>query len=122
MTSGELVTAFINALERKDLDAACAMITEDCEYDNVPMAKVYGPAGVRSVLEPFFANCGGVEWVIHHQVAGDSVVLNERTDRFEIGGRWIGLGVAGVFEIREGKISLWRDYFDAGLMTKAMAG
>jgi limonene-1,2-epoxide hydrolase len=30
----------------------------------------------------------------------------------EIHGRWATLPVAGVFEIRDGKISLWRDYFD----------
>jgi limonene-1,2-epoxide hydrolase len=30
----------------------------------------------------------------------------------EIHGRWAALPVAGVFEIRDGKISLWRDYFD----------
>jgi len=122
MTPGEIVTAFINALERRDLDAACAMVTDDCEYDNVPMAKVYGPAGIRSVLEPFLAGCTSVEWVMHHQVEGGNVVMNERTDRFEIGGRWIGLGVAGLFVVTDGKISLWRDYFDQAMFTNAMTG
>jgi limonene-1,2-epoxide hydrolase len=38
--------------------------------------------------------------------------MNERTDRFEIGGTWVDLPVAGVFELRDGRIALWRDYFD----------
>ena len=39
--------------------------------------------------------------------------MNERTDRFRTGDRWIDLPVTGVFEVdTEGKISLWRDYFD----------
>ena len=122
MTPGEIVTAFITALERRDLDAACEMVTDDCEYDNVPMAKVYGPSGIRSVLEPFLAGCTAVEWVMHHQVEGGNVVMNERTDRFEMGGRWIGLGVAGLFVITDGKISLWRDYFDHAMFTNAMTG
>ena len=122
MTSAETVDAFIHALERKDFDAACALITDDCEYDNVPMSKVYGPAGLRSVLEPFFAGCTALEWVVHHQAETGDVVMNERTDRFEMGGRWIGLDVAGVFVLRDGKIALWRDYFDQGMFTKAMTG
>lgn len=122
MTAGETVTAFINALERKDFDAACALITPDCEYDNVPFAKVYGPQGLRSVLEPFLGNCGGVEWLVHHQVEHGNVVMNERTDRFQFGERWAELPVAGLFVLTDGKISLWRDYFDQAQLTKAVSG
>jgi len=39
------------------------------------------------------------------------VVLTERV-RFVVGGKEIALPVAGVFEVRDGKIAAWRDYFD----------
>jgi len=120
MTPGQIVTAFIAAIEHKDLDAACALVTEDCEYDNVPMAKVYGPEGLRTVLGPFLGACGSVDWVVHHQAETGDVVMNERTDRFEMGGRWVELGVAGLFVLRDGKIALWRDYFDLGQFNTAM--
>ena len=42
MTPAETVLQFITALEAKDLDAALALVTDDVEYDNVPMAKVDG--------------------------------------------------------------------------------
>jgi limonene-1,2-epoxide hydrolase len=126
MTPDSLVREFIAALERKDLDTACTMVTDDCEYDNVPMGKVFGPDGVRSTLGPFLGACGGVDWVIHHQVSdGDlrsGVVLNERLDRFELAGRWVELPVAGVFVVRDGKIALWRDYFDQATFTSLLAG
>lgn len=122
MTPGEIVTTFIRALEQKDFDTACSLITDDCEYDNVPFAKVYGAEGLRGVLEPFLANCGGIEWVIHHQVEAGPVVMNERTDRFEMAGRWAELPVAGLFVLRGDKIALWRDYFDQGQFTKAISG
>jgi limonene-1,2-epoxide hydrolase len=48
-------------------------------------------------------------------------VLNEREDRFEIHGRWVTLPVAGVFEIRDGMIVLWRDYFDRATLIEAMS-
>ena len=122
MTPGETVTSFIQALERKDFDAACVLMTDDCEYDNVPMTKVFGPAGLRSILEPFFAGCTALAWEVHHQVETGNVVMNERTDRFEMGGRHVALPVAGLFVLRDGKIALWRDYFDQGMFTKALGG
>lgn len=38
--------------------------------------------------------------------------MNERTDSFKIGDDTIALRVIGVFELTNGKISAWRDYFD----------
>lgn len=126
MTPDSLVREFIAALERRDLDAACAMVTDDCEYDNVPMGKVFGPDGIRTTLAPFLGGCSAVDWVIHHQVSdGDlrsGTVLNERLDRFELAGRWVELPVAGVFVIRDGKIALWRDYFDQATFTSLLSG
>ena len=39
--------------------------------------------------------------------------MNERTDRAKIDGVWREVRVMGVFEFRDGRISAWRDYFDA---------
>src|SRR6478609_5192918 len=121
MTPAEIVLQFINALEAKNLDAAVALVTDDVEYDNVPMAKVHGPDGIRNALEPFVASCSEIEWVIHHQVAQGATVMNERTDRFKMGDRWVELPVAGLFVLRDDKIALWRDYFDLGTFQRAMA-
>ena len=58
---------------------------------------------------------------MHRQVADGNLVLNERTDRFLVGGRWLELPVAGIFELRDGLIVLWRDYFDLDTIMKQMA-
>jgi limonene-1,2-epoxide hydrolase len=101
-------------------------VAEDCEYDNVPMAKVFGVEAVKQVLGPFVSGCSEIDWVIVRQSsAGDTtsgVVLNERIDRFKMGERWVELPLAGVFEVKNGKIALWRDYFDLATFQKAMAG
>jgi hypothetical protein len=44
--------------------------------------------------------------------ANGAVVLTERTDRFLLAGKPIVIRVMGVFEIRDDKIAVWRDYFD----------
>jgi limonene-1,2-epoxide hydrolase len=38
--------------------------------------------------------------------------MNERSDYFKIGGREIVLPVCSVFEIHDGHIKAWREYFD----------
>jgi len=101
------------------------MVSNDFEYDNVPMGKAFGPDGLRSTLTGFFSMCTGIEWIIVRQTSTGNLthgtVLNEREDRFEMHGRWVTLPVAGVFEIRDGMIVLWRDYFDRATLIEAMS-
>ncbi len=124
LTPDSLIQEFIALLVSRNLDAAAAMVTDDFEYDNVPMGKTFGPQGLRDTLNGFFSMCTGIDWKILRQTSSGSlesgVVLNERDDRVEIHGRWKSLPVAGVFEIRDGKISLWRDYFDKPTIIEIM--
>jgi limonene-1,2-epoxide hydrolase len=124
-TPGDLVTRFIGLLSARDLDGAAALVSEDFEYDNVPMGVARGPRALQDTLAGFFSLCTGVDWEILRQVStGDLVrgtVLNERDDRIEIHGRRASLPVAGVFEVRDGLIILWRDYFDKETLLAAMA-
>lgn len=121
----DVVTSFISAIERMDLDHALTHLTDDCEYDNVPMGKVFGRDAVRATLAPFLARYEEVEWVIVQQAASgtldEGVVFNERVDRFRAGDRWVEIPLAGVFKIRHGQISLWRDYFDRNMLLQAIA-
>ena len=51
--------------------------------------------------------------------SGD-VVIAERLDRTQAGDKAVDLPCTGVFEIRDGKIASWRDYFDLGTYARAM--
>ena len=123
-TPDAIVRRFISLLVSRDISAAATLVTADFEYDNVPMGKAFGPQGLHDTLSGFFGMCTDIDWEIIRQTSsGDAhsgTVLNERNDRFEIHGRWANLPVAGVFEIREGLISLWRDYFDRATLLEAM--
>jgi limonene-1,2-epoxide hydrolase len=48
--------------------------------------------------------------------------MNERVDHFVMGEKKLSLPVAGVFEVQNGKISAWRDYFDLDTFNKQMGG
>lgn len=113
MTPGETVTALVQACESRDLDAVCALVTDDIEYDNVPIGKVHGPDGVRTVLSGGVTQAATqVEWRVLAQVADGDTVMNERIDRFLVDGRWIEIPIAAIFRVRDGRVCLWRDYFD----------
>jgi len=113
MTPLETVQAFIRAVEAHDVDAAIALTAPSISYENVPIAPIVGHDGLRATLESFLGPAAEVDWQIGRELAVGSVVVNERLDRFRIGDGWLELPVAGFFEVDdEGKISLWRDYFD----------
>lgn len=114
----DIVTAFLAAMAVKDYDGGLPLIAPGCEYHNMPMAKVHGPAGVRAVLEPFFAPTLENEFIILRSVAQGPVVFTERLDRHRLDTGWVELPVTGVWEVHDGQIKLWRDYFDAATLVR----
>lgn len=117
----EIVRDFIAACDGRHMDEACGFFTADAIYHNIPMDPVTGPEGVRQVLQGFADVSDDWRWETHHiaeTVAG--VVLTERTDRIRSGGQWFEFPTMGTFELRDGKISAWRDYFDLQIALATM--
>ena len=119
---GDVVAAFIAAIEAKDLDTAIGLVIDDVSYENVPIAPIVGKGAMRATLEGFLAPAGRVEWPVARQVVSGNVVINERLDRFQIGTGWLELPIAGFFEVTDdGLIRVWRDYFDMSTYTRQFA-
>ncbi len=110
----ETVRQFLKAMEALDYGAGLKLVADDCAYTNPPpLGTVHGPAGVRAVLEPFFAPTLENDFQILREASAGPVVFLERLDRHRLADKWVELPVTGVFEVRDGKITVWRDYFDA---------
>ena len=115
----DTIKRFMDTIGRKDYDAALPYVAENCEYTNSPMGTVTGPQGVRDVLEPFFAPTIENEFVWKHTAVDGDVAFVERVDRHLLEDGWVELPVTGVFRVEDGKITMWRDYFDlATIMNK----
>lgn len=114
----EIVRTTIHAVAVKDYDRAFANFTEDCEYTNLPMGSVTGPTAMRAVLEPFFAPTIENDLVVLRTAVDGDTVFTERLDRHRIESGWVELPVTGVWVFREGKIAVWREYFDLGTLLR----
>ncbi len=121
MSPEEVVNEFIRRITSNELESALELVAADVEYDNVPIGKNIGPDGMREFLGQMSTGVSEIEFVIHRQVAAGNTVLNERSDRFLIGEKWLDLPVAGVFVVGDdGLITLWRDYFDMATFTNQL--
>jgi limonene-1,2-epoxide hydrolase len=118
-----IVTAFCREFDvpAPDPGKLGAYFTEDAVYHNIPMAPVSGRAAIEAVLGGMAGSMLSSGWEVKHQVATGDVVMNERVDRFKVGDKTIAIPVMGVFELRDGKIAAWRDYFDLAMWQKQMA-
>jgi len=122
MNADDTVTEFIRRITGGELEGALELCTDDLEYDNVPMPTCYGKEAARGFLGPMLGEGVRTQWTVHRQVANGELVLNERTDEFWFGETHVALPVAGIFELREGRIALWRDYFDLRTFEQQMSG
>jgi limonene-1,2-epoxide hydrolase len=113
-----VVEAFLDAFVAMDLDTAVSYLADDCEYTNIPMGTVRGPSGVREVLEPFAAPIRENDLVILRKSQSGPIVFLERLDRHRLDHGWRELPVNSVFEVHDGRITVWRDYFDLGTLAK----
>jgi limonene-1,2-epoxide hydrolase len=112
------VERFLYALRDSDLDAAGPLLAEDLVYQNVGLPTIHG----RKRAMKLFSSLGGAsafEVKIHRIAADGAAVLTERTDALIFGPLRLQFWVCGVFEVHDGEITLWRDYFDFFAMFKA---
>jgi limonene-1,2-epoxide hydrolase len=92
------------------------LMAPDIDYRNIPIEGDHhvGPDAVYEILSRFSKSWDVVLRV--DTIVGDqNAVLTERTEHFEhkAGTKpTFDLPVMGTFELKDGKITAWRDYFD----------
>ncbi|MFC9898218.1 nuclear transport factor 2 family protein [Nocardia sp. NPDC127579] len=118
----EIVRAMCRAWSTPDPAEIARFFAEDAVYHNIPMEPILGRTAIADFISGFLATFTAIDFDIHLQVANGPVVMNERTDTLRgKDGRDTPLPVVGVFEVRDGLITAWRDYFDMAAITRAFA-
>jgi limonene-1,2-epoxide hydrolase len=107
---------------RHDAESLRQFFTDDVVYHNIPMDPAVGIDETIGFIEGFFAMCQSMVIETVNLAVNGNVVLTERVDTFTVGETVASLPVMGTFEITDGKISAWRDYFDLAQITKMLSG
>ena len=118
----QVVRDFCEAWEARDQQRILDAFTDDAVYHNIPMQPAAGKDAIKGLLGMILGPATEVEFEIVNIVGDGDIVMTERVDTFRMGERTIKLPVMGVFEVREGKIAAWRDYFDLNTWTKQASG
>jgi limonene-1,2-epoxide hydrolase len=113
-----VVEKFLNALQDQDFDTFESLLDADIVYENVGLPTVRGGARVAKMMRGMQGRMG-FEVKFHRNVTEGATVLNERTDAIVLGPLRLQFWVCGVFEVHDGRITLWRDYFDMFDFVKA---
>ena len=130
MDAGSVVSAFIATQATRDASLAMAYVADDIVFENVPFQpgnETRGAVQLRASMDVWMHTATRVEWTIHRQLVDGDVVLHERTDEFWYpdglfpGGNYCAFRVAAAWEVRSDRITLWRDYYDLGII-KNMLG
>jgi limonene-1,2-epoxide hydrolase len=123
MTSpSDVVRQFCAAVGAKDIGAIEGLLDEKVVYHNVGAEPSVGFDATLNELKSFFKMFDSMEFRIVSLSADGDNVLTERVDMITANGITAPIPVMGAFDVADGRIVAWRDYFDSGLVGKLLAG
>jgi limonene-1,2-epoxide hydrolase len=107
------VERFLQLLAVGEIDAAADVLSADVVYTNVSLPTIHGRERVRAFARATLGRQGaGFEVYLHGISSRGKTVLTERTDVLTFGPLRIQFWVCGRFDVEDGQIVGWRDYFD----------
>jgi steroid delta-isomerase-like uncharacterized protein len=116
----DVVHRFGEALTNRDWDAFREVVAEDCEWTDVPSGEViHGVEALIGLCRNFTAAFPDFRVESVTLIGQGDVVANEwcgRGTHAKTGRGFVRTGV-GIVEVRDGKITAYRDYFDRQTMT-----
>ena len=112
MSAESVVRAELEAWSALDVEEIIAHFAPDAVWDDPSHGPIVGSDKIRLAVEGFVGRMTHAEMEIRHLLADDNIVMTERIDRFTFDGRQVAASIMGVFEVADGKITAWRDYFD----------
>ncbi|MFT5442368.1 MAG: limonene-1,2-epoxide hydrolase [Myxococcota bacterium] len=116
----DLIVEFCEAWSRLDPRELASYFTEDGIYHNMPAGPIEGREAIETFILGFAGSWTSTHWDVLNLAENGDVVIAERLDRTKAGDKSVDLPCTGVFVLRDGKIAIWRDYFDLGTYMRAM--
>ncbi|OAK52467.1 limonene-1,2-epoxide hydrolase family protein [Rhodococcoides kyotonense] len=117
----EVVETMLDALRDRKVDTAVDLFDDGIVWHNVGLPKVRGRDRVGKYMTALAKPEWGFDVTIHNIAANGNIVLTERTDAIVYRRLRVDFWVCGTFELRDGKIAVWRDYGDVADISKGFA-
>ena len=117
----EVVRRFCAVWSNVDPDDIAGFFTDDAVYHNIPMDPITGRDAIKTFIAGFAGGAEQIDFRVRNIVADGDTVLTERVDVFQLPNGKVELPVMGTFEVKDGKIAAWRDYFDMKQFMDQMA-
>ena len=122
MTGNDLVQEFAAAFNRQDMPGLLACFTEDAVYHDIFYGRHQGQARLRELFERMFRDGPDSTWSMHVVVADPLRAAAEWTFSYTVSdaiprsaGRTVRFSGMSLFELKDGKVASYREYFDSGV-------
>jgi len=111
----------VQAWNNRNWEQMFLLFAEDGVLHSVGNKPMNGREEIRERLAGLLAGIDQIELKILNMGVVDNVVFLERADDFIFNGRHGVVPVVGVMEIENGKVKIWREYYDHATLAEAVA-
>ena len=120
-TQVQIIDRFHRAFAKGDFQSVMDCCTDDVVWDNVPMKPIVGKQAVLTFLEKFARGMSDPRYERKNVLERDGLVMVEGVENYVKNSKSVRVPYMAAFEIRDGKISQWRDYFDLSTVERQLA-
>ncbi len=122
-TPEQAVRGLWSVLNDRDYDGIADWVTDDCIYYDVPLGPAFSARGPADIAKRLRVGWGELAAYENHDgllVSDGEVVMYEHSETWTFTtGEVLHLPFATVHKVRDGRVSLWRDYWDYNALTTA---
>jgi len=119
MTPLECVNSIYKAFENIDIEAVYDLLDENVTYQNMAQQPVQGKQALREMWSGF-DRIDKLDLKILNTAVNNEVVLVERLDHMVLDGRDVVIPMVASFTVRDGLVTIWREYYDLATMERQM--
>lgn len=125
-TPGEAVLGLWRTLSARDWDGLADWVSEDCIYVDMPVGAALaarGPVDIVKRLQVGLRDLAGYENHDGLLVADGDTVMYEHSETWTFAtGEVVELPFVTVHRVRDGRVCLWKDYWDFGTVASGAPG
>lgn len=117
-----LAEQVVRAFEARDIESMSALLADDVRLEDVPLGAHVGRHAVVEKITDFFGKASTYRWEQQRLIAQGSTAIVERTSHIVLGGKDIRLPMVVILEFdANGKLTLFKDYFDLQTLERQLA-